>query len=384
LNHVEIAESMNPLPLHEFHHSLNAQFGELNGAQIVSSYGDVPAEYAALRESAGVLDLSFRSRICLTGADRTRFLHGQVTNDVNRLRPGDGCYAAITTAKGKMESDLNIYALQDELLLDFEPGLTEKISQRLEKFIVSDDVQIVDVAPLYGLLSVQGPKADTVVNALGIFPELPAAPFQSVKVSDATLGEIYLMIQSRIDWSASGAHEVTRPTLGFDLFIPTNSLGAVADKLIAAAKSIGGRACGWDALEIARIEAGIPRFGADMDESNIPLECGIESRAVSYNKGCYIGQEVINRIHSIGHVNKELRGLRLSDDLKTLPARGDKLFHDGKEVGYLTSAVKSPALNANIALGYVRRESNAAGTELALRTTAGETKAVVAELPFAK
>ena len=110
---------MQPLALREFHQSLNAQPGELNGAEVVSSYGDVLAEYAALRESAGVLDLSFRSRICLTGADRARFLHGQVTNDVKRLRVGEGCYSALTTAKGKMESDLNIYALQDELLLDF-------------------------------------------------------------------------------------------------------------------------------------------------------------------------------------------------------------------------------------------------------------------------
>jgi folate-binding protein YgfZ len=367
---------MNPLPLHEFHHSLNARFGELNGAQIVSSYGDVLAEHAALRESAGVLDLSFRSRICLTGADRVRFLHGQVTNDVNRLRAGEGCYAAITTSKGKMESDLNIYTLQDELLLDFEPGLTEKISQRLEKFIVSDDVQVVDVASLYGLLSVQGPKADAVIKALGIFPEPPAKSFQSAKISDTTLGEIYLMNQSR----APGIAGI--PPASFDLFVPTDSLGAVADKLIAAAKSLGGRASGWEALEIARIEAGIPRFGADMDESNIPLECGIESRAVNYNKGCYIGQEVINRIHSVGHVNKELRGLRLADDLKALPTLGDKLFHDGKEVGYVTSAVKSPVLNTNIALGYVRREVNMLGTALTLKSGMDDIKITIAELPF--
>jgi folate-binding protein YgfZ len=216
---------------------------------------------------------------------------------------------------------------------------------------------------------------------LGVFPELPVKSFQSVKMSDATLGEIYLAGQSRIALSESGAHGVTRPTLGFDLFVPTNSLGAVADKLIAAAKSVGGRAGGWEALELARIEAGIPRFGPDMDENNIPLECGIEARAVSYSKGCYVGQEVINRIHSIGHVNKELRGLRLADDVKSLPVKGDKLFHEGKEVGYVTSAVKAPALNANIALGYVRREANAVGTELTL-ASAGETKATVAGLPF--
>ena len=362
---------MSSLSLHEFHLGLGAQFGLLGDAEVVASYGDLRAEHTALHETAGVIDLSFRSRICLTGADRVRFLHGQVTNDVKRLQPGDGCYAAITTAKGKMESDLNIYALQDELLLDFEPGLTANISQRLEKYIIADDVQVVDVAPHYGLLAVQGPKSAAVVEALQIFKEMPGKPFQSVKISDATLGEIYLMNQPRFMAN------------GFDLFVPTNSLGAVADKLIAAAKLIGGRACGWDAFDMTRIEAGVPRFGVDMDESNIPLECGIEARAVSYSKGCYIGQEVINRIHSIGHVNKELRGLRLADGSKKLPAKGDKLFHGGKEVGYVTSVVKSAAFDANIALGYVRREANAPGTELMLHGTE-EAKVVIVELPFLK
>jgi folate-binding protein YgfZ len=269
-----------------------------------------------------------------------------------------------------MQSDLNIFCLQDELLLDFEPGLTPTVAQRLEKFIVADDVQVVDVAPHYGLLTVQGPKAGAVVRALGLFGELPDKSFSFVKTEDATLGEIYLMNQPRLG------------STGFDLFVPSVALIAVADKLLAAVKSLGGRACGWSASEIARIEAGIPRFGADMDETNIPLECGIEARAVSYTKGCYIGQEVINRIHSIGHVNRELRGLRLADDLKTLPARGDRLFKDGKEVGHVTSAVFSPALKANLALGYARREANAVGTELKLRSADGESGVRIVELPF--
>jgi folate-binding protein YgfZ len=121
-----------------------------------------------------------------------------------------------------------------------------------------------------------------------------------------------------------------------------------------------------------------------MDETNIPLECGIERRAIVYNKGCYIGQEVINRIHSVGHVTRELRGLRLADDLKILPQRGDKLFFNGKEAGQITSAVKSPTLNANIALGYVRREANQIGNELMLRTAEGESPAEIARLPFGK
>jgi len=356
--------------LQELHHGLGAHFGELNGAPIVKDYGDVSAEYAAVRGSAGVLDLSFRSRICLIGADRARYLHGQVTNDVKRLNTGEGCYTAITTAKGKMESDANVFNLGEELLLDFEPGLTAKITARLDKFIVADDVQIVDAAPHYGLLSVLGPKANAVVQAIGLFSDLPAKNLSSVKISDATLGDIYLMNNPRLGASPSG----------FDLFVPNNSLGAVTDKLIAAAKQTGGRAIGFTAFEIARIEAGIPRFGADMDETNIPLECGIESRSIVYNKGCYIGQETINRIHSIGHVTRELRGLRLPDG--PLPARGEKLFHAGKEVGYLTSTLHSPALNANIALGYVRYEVCQLGNELQIKTASGEQSVKIVPLPF--
>ena len=361
---------MNGLGLHEFHDGLGAQFAEVAGAEVVLHYGDPLAEHAALRRSAGVLDLSFRGRLCILGADRTRFLHGQVTNNIKELKPGAGCYAAVTTNKGKLQADLSIYCLADELLLDFEPGLTAKITERLGKFVVADDAQMVDVAPHYGLLSVQGPQAAEVMGALGIFPALPEKSCQSVKASEPMLGDIYLVNQPRIG------------SAGFDLFVPVAAMGAVADKLIAAAKQSGGRACGWSALEVARIEAGIPRFGADMDETNLPQEAGIESRAVSFTKGCYIGQEVINRVRTIGHVSRALRGLRLPDALPALPARGDKLFHEGKEVGHVTSAAASPSLRANIALGYVRKECNAIGTELTLRNESGEWPVKVETLPF--
>jgi folate-binding protein YgfZ len=293
-----------------------------------------------------------------------------VTNDVKKLRVGEGCYAAITTARGRMEGDMNIFCLADELLLDLEPGLAEKISKRLERYIVADDVQIVDAAPHYGLLSVQGPQAESVIRALSLFESVPTQPLASVKITDTTLGDVYLMCHARL------------LSHGFDLFVPSQSLGAVADKLVAAAKQVGGCACGWQAFETVCIEAGIPRFGADMDETNIPLECGLEARAITYTKGCYIGQEVINRIHSVGHVNRELHGLRLADDIKAWPQRGDKLFHNGKDVGYLTSVVKSPLLKANIALGYVRREAAEIGTELALKIGDREATAKIAKLPF--
>jgi folate-binding protein YgfZ len=361
---------MNSLHLREFHQSFGAQFTTVNGVEAVAHYGDVLAEHAALRNGAGVLDLSFRSRLCLVGADRAAFLHGQVTNDVQALKPGSGCYAALVSAKGKMQSDLNIYCLADELLLDFEPGLTSTVSQRLEKYIITEDVQLVDAAPHYGLLSVQGPKAAEVVRALGLAEEFPARPKSFAAISDATLGQLYLMNHPRTG------------TAGFDLFAPTDSLGAVADKLVAAARAIGGCACGWEALEVARIEAGSPRFGADMDESTLPPEAGLEARAISYSKGCYIGQEVIARIRTYGQVAKSLRGLRFASDVSTLPVKGDKLFKDGKEVGFITSATHSPTLGCSIALGYVRREANQTGNALVVQSTAGETKARIVELPF--
>ncbi len=368
---------MNLLALHEFHQGLNARFTEVNGCEVVNDYGNALAEHEALQNAAGALDLGFRDRICLTGADRTRFLNGQVTNNVKDLRAGEGCYAALVTAKGKLQSDLNIYCLPDELLLDFEPGLAPGIIQRLEKYVIADDVQMQDVAPVYGLLSVQGPKAKVVAGKLGLDSsgkavgesEIPARPLSFQTVKNAALGEIYLMNHARAG------------TNGFDLFVPAESLGAVLDKLIAAVREAGGRACGWQALEMARIEAGIPRFGQDMDETNLAPEA-VESRAISYAKGCYIGQEVIARIRTHGQVAKALRGLRLADDLKVLPQKGDKLFREGKVVGYITSALASPALKANIALGYVRKEANDIGTELTLRTSGGESSARVIGLPF--
>jgi folate-binding protein YgfZ len=342
----------------------------LNGIEAIADYGDYPAELDALSVSAGLLDLSGRGRICLTGADRVRFLHGQVTNDIKQLAFGQGCYAALVTAKGRMQSDLNVYYLAEELLLDFEPGFARTVTERLEHYIVADDVQVVDVAPHYGLLSVQGPQAASVFKELGWFAALPPKTCDFSQTVDPTLGELYLSRQPR-----SG-------TEGFDLFVPTSGFGVAFEKLTATVQSVGGRLCGWRALETSRIEAGIPRFGADMDESNLPQECGIENRAVSYNKGCYIGQEVLNRVHTMGHVNRELRGLALAEGLESLPQKGDKLLQGEREFGFVTSSVHSPRWGRDIALGYVRREMSKTGTQLTIGSARGNRSAVVVDLPF--
>ncbi len=336
----------------------------------MAHYGDVLAEHAALHAAVGVVDLSFRSRLCLIGKDRQAFLHGQVTNNIRDLRTGQGCYTALVTAKGRLQSDLNVYCLAEELLLDFEPGLSADVAGRFEKFIIAEEVQAVDVAPHYGLLTVQGPKSAEVVQRLGLGMILPEQALHFSKASDATIGDVYC------------THHRRGSAVGFDLFVPSAALAAVADKLIAAAKDLGGRACGWNALELVRVEAGIPRFGADMDETNLAPESGIESRAISYSKGCYIGQEVIARIRTYGQVARALRGLVLDGDPGTLPARSAKLLLDGKEVGFITSVITSPAFHRNLALGYVRRECNEPGTQLRVLDGELETSAVVTALPF--
>ena len=329
---------------------------------------ELELHYRYLRKAAGVIDRSARSRVCLTGADRQRFLNGQVTNSVKDLNTGQGCYAALVTAKGKLQSDLFIYCLRDELLLDFEPGLTRAVIERLEKYVIADDVQVVDVGELYGMLTVQGPRSAEVIRAVGM--EAPSASLSWTSAARENSGEIYCMNNAR------GA------MAGFDVFVPVASLGAMRPQLAEAAVKVDGGASSDNALDIVRIEAGIPKFGVDMDETNLASEAGIDARAISYTKGCYIGQEVISRIRAFGQVAKSLRGLRLTPEPPRLPLKGEKLFRDGKEAGYVTSSCRSPALQANIALGYVRREHNGVGTELALGGADSPLKASVCDLPF--
>jgi len=356
---------MTPLPLHEFHQAAGAVFAEVNGQEVATHYGDWLAEYAALHEGAGVLDLSLRGRLCVLGADAQRFLNGQVTNNVKDLQIGEGCYAALVSAKGKLHSDLNIYRLENEMLLDFEPGLSDAVAQRLEKYVIAEDAQVVNASADYGLLSVQGPKAAEIVAGLSPRFVVPPKAMGVVKIEEAALGEIYVTALSRV---RAG---------GLDLFVPANAMNEAATRLLEH----GGRLCGWQALETARIEAGLPRFGADMDETNLAPEA-LDGRAISYAKGCYIGQEIIARIRTYGQVAKSLRGLKLRGDGKEPPARRAKLFLGPKEVGNITSAVWSPALQAVIALGYVRREANQTGTELEVRTPGGGIQAQIVELPF--
>lgn len=361
---------MKPLSLSEFHVQHGAHFVEINGAQVVGTYRDPALEYTALKSAAGLLDLSFRSRLCLLGADRIKFLHGQVTQDINALQVGQGAYAALITAKGKMQSDLFIHRLTDELLLDFEPGLAEAVSQRLDKYVIADDVQIVDVGEAYGHLSVQGPLAAEILDRLQLGAPTPRELGAFIQITHAELGDLYVMNRPRLG------------TAGFDLFVPAAGLQLAAEKLLAAGKPKGLCLAGWGAVETARIEGTIPRFGQDMDETNLPPEAGLDGIAISYSKGCYIGQEVMARLRTYGQVAKALRGIKFQPGTQVLPKKGDKIYWSDKEIGYVTSSTASPTLKSNVALGYLRRERNQIGSEVLVDCQGQRFPALIATLPF--
>ncbi len=307
----------------------------------------VDDDFATLTQAAGWRDLSDRSRLCLLGADRAAFLHGQVTNDIKGLAEHTGCYAALVNAKGKMESDLFVYRLADELLLDFEPALTDAVRSRLESFIIAEDVEVADVAPHFGLLSVQGPQAGDVMAALNL--PAPEEPFSVAKTAD----EFFVIHQPRLG------------TTGFDLFVPVDAMADLKSQLQSHAPE-----CSEAAFEKARVLAGIPRFGKDFTTDNLAPEGGIEARAISYAKGCYIGQEIIARIRTYGKVNRILRGLRLEG----ATAEGDAIVLGDKTVGTISSVTTHP----NAALAIIHRDAAEVGTKLAVGNTTGQ----VASLPF--
>ncbi|MDP7048873.1 MAG: aminomethyl transferase family protein [Verrucomicrobiota bacterium] len=355
-----------PMPgdlLHDFLQQQGAQFGEVAGEPLVQNYGDMTAEHWALTETVALIDLSFRGCLAVLGDDRVKFINGQVTNDVAGLKPGQGSYAALVNAKAKMQADMHVYRLDDELILDFEPGLLDTVKARLESHIVADQVELVDASPHFGLLSLQGPKTADVLASIGL--ALPGELFAHTKSPVDDWGEVYLMNNSR--YGAAGC----------DLYIPNESLANAAERLAKAVKGHGGCFAGWQAAEIARVEAGIPRFGVDMDNNTLPPEVGLEARAISYNKGCYIGQEIIARIRTYGRVNRSLVGYRLDADL----AGGTLLTDDsGKTVGTLTSVIDSPRFGP-IALGSAKRGSETPGQAFTAREPA-QGRATVTETPF--
>ena len=354
-------------PLAAWHETHGAVLVNERGIELPERFSDPREEYQAVREQAGLIDLSFRAQIRMTGEDRTAFLQGMVSNDVQALRPGDGCLAALLTEQGRIVADLRVYALDTCFLLDVDARIREKLIETLSRFIIADDVEMEDLSETQTTLALQGPLAPQVLAAAGI----AAAPGKMFQHVEATLAGVTVRLVRASDTGEDG----------YEILVPKEQAELVWRTLLQVGAPLGLRPVGLIALNTLRIEAGIPWYGVDMDEGRIVLEVGLEP-AISFRKGCYLGQEVVERASARGHINRKLTGLLVQGN--TLPAGGDKLFHDSQEVGWVTSAVVSPRLDRPIALGYVRREHLAPGTRLRIDRQGTPVIAEVTTLPFSR
>jgi folate-binding protein YgfZ len=353
------------LVLEDVHKRHGATFAEMDGCPVPRDYGDPAAEHGAFHDGlgAGLTDRSMLGKAVVTGRDRQAFLQGMLTNDVKALVAGQGVAAAFLDAHGKVMALLRVFALEDRLWLELPPALTEATLARLDHFLISEKVALEPADDAFVILSVQGPAARAVLEkAAGAPFELP--PHHHVEATIA--GAAVRVVERR-----EGANP------GFHCWIAPADAVAVWDALVGA----GARPVGMAALDTYRVESGVPWYGRDVDEGQILPETGLED-LVSYTKGCYIGQEVVARVKYRGHANRLLTGLLL--DGETVPERGARLFAEDKDVGWITSATRSPALGRVVALGYVRREHLAAGSPVTVAAGDVRVAARVEPLPLLK
>jgi folate-binding protein YgfZ len=341
--------------LHAHLGALGAVPEEDRGIWLPRHFGDPAAEYAALRAGAVLVDLGFRTLVRATGPDRTAFLQGMLSNDIARLRPGEGCPALLLTVQGRVVADLQVASFDDAIHLYLDARVREACLEALENLIIADDVELHPVLDV-SLIALDGPAAAGMLDAVAL------APFAHV---ETRVGSVPVHVLR--------ASEVRGP--GVILTAPAAQAVAVWEGLRAA----GAQPCGMEALEGRRIEVGVPRIGLDMDGGTLALEVPVDE-ALSQSKGCYLGQEVVARGTARGHVNRRLVGLRLRGPV---PPSGAPLARDGRDVGRLTSVGYAFGLGQPAALGFVRRECWEPGTELAVRHGHAVTIAQVAPWPLA-
>ena len=301
-------------------------------------------EHAALTTGVGVADVSTRCRIELTGADRAAFLHSFCTNEIKKLVAGQGCEAFVTNHQGKTVGHVYVFCRTDSLVLDTTAGQAPILIPHLERFVISERVEFHDRTSQWSSLLVAGLQAEQLLERL-CGTKLPAPVLSH---ADSQIADRAVTI-CRVDFAGPDS---------FFLRAAVEDAPAVR----AALQAGGAMACGPEAVEMARIEAGTPLFGIDVTDDNLPQEVARDTRAISFQKGCYLGQETVARIDALGHVNRMLSAVRLDGD--SIPPPGTELFAGEKLVGQVTSAAFSPRLQAAIALGYIRRMQAAPGTRL--------------------
>ncbi len=329
-------------------------------------FTDPREEYHFARETVGVVDKNYRAWFDLTGPDRVRYLNAVTSNNIRDLQTGQGIAALLLNAQGHILAELEVYALPDRLRVAAHAMNRARAFDTLEKYIIMDDATIEDVTDRLGAVALEGPQTPALLAELGA-PSLDT--LGELGHANATIAGVACMMLRRSPGGIPCAE-----------FIASRAdLPQLWTALLDAAKSHGGGAVGYSALSTLRLEAGIPWFGYDFDDTMIPQEAAVEQTHLSFTKGCYTGQEIVERVRSRGHVNRRRAGVAFSGS--EVPAAKTPLLADGVEVGRVTRTAFSYAHNRPIGFAYLRRESSENGTKL---TWAGGDAEVIALPPGAE
>ncbi len=314
-------------------------------------------EYQAVRDAVGFLDLSDRGKIEVTGPDRVTFLHSMISNDVKELSEWAGRYGTFLTARGRIVSDFFYYKFPEQITLDITTDLLAKTVQTLEKYIVMDEVDLKDVSSDSSHFSLQGPGASKLVQELlG-----DSGPEEQYTVREVKWQEATLWIIRKNELAESG----------FEMILPRDIAPSFQAALLEKGSGSGLREIGREARNILRLEASIPWYGVDMDENRYPVEARL-NEAISYTKGCYLGQEVVSKATHVGGVSNLLMGLRVRSE--QIPSQGSSVFNEeGKQIGAVTSSVFSPRCKGPIAFAYLKRAFAEAGGLCQVEVGGGES-----------
>ena len=349
-------------PLAATHRAAGARMGVWFGCALPDSYDDWRREYRFARESVALIDKNYRAYLAFAGPDRVRYLNAILTNNIKDLVPGRGIVSLFLNPQGHIQAEIETYAQADRLFCVSFAMIRETLVPALDKYIIMDDVTLTDETEKYGTLSLEGPKAAQIVLEL---TGLNLEEFAELEWKETTVASLPCRVFRRSPGTIAGA----------ELLVERTHLTVLWKELEAASRRFGGGPVGYTALNALRLEQGIPWFGYDFGEKQIPHEAGLQDSHISYTKGCYTGQEIVERVRSRGQVIRVRVSLRF--DSPAPPERSAVLQADSKEVGIVTRAAFSPALEAVIGMGYVRREMSAPGSRL----RCGETDAVVIAVP---
>jgi len=354
--------------LHDHHAKLQATFEEVTDRQVPLHYGDMLAEYRAVREAVGIADLSHRGKLRVTGDDRVKWLQSVISNDLLSLQPGQGRYSSFLTHKGKMLSYFRCYLQPDAVMLEDVGEIGDHTYTALRKFLLyGTKAKMENCRESWGLLLVSGPKAGAVMKAAF---GTDVGELKPVNFIPAAIGGHTALV---IHTEETGERD-------YEILIPSDGLVPAWERLLEAGAPHRITPVGSQACEALRMEAGITKAGPDLNEEIVPPEANLQEKAFSLSKGCYPGQEVVARMDTYGSVRRHLVGLVVKGSV--VPPKGSKLFAGTREVGWVSSATLSPALKAPIAFGFPLRDFSTAGTSLTIEADGVHYEATVQPLPF--